>query len=491
MKRAAGILLHPTSLPSPYGIGDFGDNAYTWIRLLKNAGISHWQYCPIGPTTDGDSPYQSLCSFAGNPILISPQKLFESGLLTTAELAQYPRSADPEKVNFSEVFCAKDELFTKAFVRFKPDDAFAAFCEKERYWLDDYAVFCVMRSHTQCRAWNTWESGIRMRDPQAIESLKKQNAEELSYHMFLQYIFTCQFESLKAFAGEMGVVLVGDVPIYVALDSSDTWAMPSQFELDETGDPLRVSGVPPDYFCEDGQLWGNPLYKWDNMKKDGYRWWIERLKKALQYANIVRLDHFRGFQAYWAIDAKSETAKNGVWEKGPGMDLFTAVKNALGGLPFIAEDLGDITPAVDKLRTETGLPGMRVLQFAFDGNPNNPHLPYAMSQNSVVYTGTHDNTTTAGWLETLSGVERQRVDEYCGCEGGAGVEDIVRCAFAAPSDLCVVPMQDVVGQGAPFRMNVPGTARGNWRYRVHEKYMTDETFAKVKDFALIYGRANR
>jgi len=488
MKRSAGILLHPTSLPSLFGIGDFGEDAYTWVRLLKNAGITHWQYCPIGPTGDGDSPYQCLCSFAGNPVLISPQKLHESGLLTKDDLAKYPAQASEEVVDFQKVFAAKDELFSRAFSRFAPDDAFHAFCEKEKAWLDDYAVFCVMRAIAGCRAWNTWDSGIRLRQAQAVALLKKENAEQIAYHKFLQYIFTCQFESVKQFANEMGVVLVGDVPIYAAFDSCDTWSAPWQFELDAVGGPVRVSGVPPDYFCENGQLWGNPLYRWDVMKSDGYAWWISRLKKALQFANIVRLDHFRGFESYWAIDAKSNTAKNGAWEKGPGMDLFTAIKKELGDLPFIAEDLGDITPEVDKLRNDAGLPGMRVLQFAFDGNPNNPHLPYAITQNSVVYTGTHDNTTLAGWLDTLSGVERQHVDEYCGC--GADVGSIVRCAFSSVADLCVVPMQDVIGQDASYRMNVPGTARGNWRYRLHAKYLKPETFAAVHEFGRIYGRAS-
>jgi len=487
MKRAAGILLHPTSLPSPYGIGDFGGEALTWISMLKDAGQSYWQFCPLGPTGSGDSPYQCRCSFAGNPLLISPERLHEAGLLIKDDLDQFP-SLPHDTVDFEAVAAEKQKLFQRAFERFRTTDEFEAFCENEKYWLDDYAMFCVLKEGFGNRPWNEWDPAFKLRSPKALDSTRAKHARELSFHFFLQFVFFTQWKALRRHAASVGVRLIGDIPIYVALDSSDVWASPSLFEFDVGLRPERVSGVPPDYYSATGQLWGNPLYRWDAMKRDGYRWWVSRLAKSLEFADVIRLDHFRGFESYWAVPAGSPTAEKGEWVKGPGIAFFRQLTAKLGGLPLIAEDLGDITPAVERLRTDAGLPGMKVLQFAFDGNPANPHLPYAVIPDSIVYTGTHDNDTAAGWLNTVSGVVRRRIDTYLGLGKTTECEDLVRCAYATAADLCVTPLQDVLGLDSSHRMNTPGQASGNWRWRCPPHLFSPQAFLKVKEFSEIYGR---
>jgi 4-alpha-glucanotransferase len=488
MKRTAGILLHPTSLPSAFGIGDFGSEAFSWMTMLREAGQSYWQFCPLGPAGAGDSPYQCLCSFAGNPLLISPLRLHESGLLTKDDLDRYP-SLPPGAVDYGTVAAEKEKLFVKAFDRFRTTDGFEAFCAKEKYWLDDYALFCVLKKIFKGLPWFEWDADYRLRRAPALESVRKDHGREMSFQFFLQFEFYTQWNAVKERAARENLRLIGDIPIYVALDSCEVWASPAAFELDGDLCPRRVSGVPPDYFAKTGQLWGNPLYRWDVMKNDGYAWWVSRIRKALEFADVVRLDHFRGFESYWAVPRGSATAENGEWIKGPGMDFFNCLKRELGGLPFIAEDLGDITPAVDRLRTGTGLPGMKVLQFAFDGNRNNPHLPYAVTRDSVVFTGTHDNDTTAGWLDTLSGVVRSRIDSYLGQGKTSECEDLVRCAYATVADLCIIPLQDVLGLDSQNRMNTPGQAGGNWRWRCPPHLFASASLMKVKEFAEIYGRS--
>jgi 4-alpha-glucanotransferase len=374
MKRSAGIFLHPTSLPSQFGIGDFGDSAFQWISMLSDAGQSSWQFSPLGPADGSGSPYQCMCSFAGNPLLISPAKLVEKGLLTAADVQGYP-PLPQERVDYASVAREKEKLFRIAFGRFQPDEEFDSFCAKEKHWLDNYALFCAIRDAHSGREWPAWDVPFKLRHAAALDSFCRQHPDDLRYHAFLQFVFHGQWATVRAQAADAGIQLIGDIPIYVALESADAWSSPELFEFDANGNPLRVSGVPPDYYSETGQLWGNPLYKWEVMKRDGYAWWIERIRKSLEYADIVRLDHFRAFESFWAVPAGSATAINGEWVKGPGIDLFAEIKKAIGSLPFIAEDLGIITDKVEKLRDDAGLPGMKVMQFAFDGNALNPHLP--------------------------------------------------------------------------------------------------------------------
>jgi len=487
MKRAAGVLLHPASLPSKFGIGDFGDEACSWISMLGAANQTYWQFLPIGPTGAGDSPYQSPCAFAGNPLFVSPVRLCQAGLLSQAELDAYPLMSE-DRVDYAAVTREKEKLLWLAYSRFVKTPEFDAFCESEKYWLADFSLYCILKKQFAGTSWNSWDQPYKLRNADALARVSREHADEMGYIAFVQYMFFTQWKLLREHARAQGVQIIGDIPIYVALDSSDAWSAPHLFEFDNDCNPLRVAGVPPDYFAATGQLWGNPLYRWDVMKEDGYAWWIARIRKAIQFADIVRIDHFRAFESYWAIAAKSETAINGEWVKGPGMDFFSHLSASIGMLPLIAEDLGDITEAVDKLRNETGLPGMKVLQFAFDGNPENPHLPYNISSVNVVYTGTHDNDTTAGWLDTLSGVDRRRIDAYMGVDYPSDVDDIIRLAYASPAQTCIVPLQDILQLDSTHRMNIPGTPSGNWGWRCPAQLFRSEVFAKVNEMAKVYGR---
>ena len=490
MKRSAGIFLHPTSLPSPFGIGDMGGAAYHWLTTLKNCNQSYWQVCPLGPTGYGDSPYQCLSSFAGNTSLISPVKLMEDGLISRAEISSFPALPE-ERVDFQAVEREKEALFRKAYDRFNDSDEFAAFCEKENYWLDRYALYRVIKGKCGDRPWNAWDPEFKLCYPAALNSMRQFEKKEIRYHKFLQYLFDRQWAQLKSHANSQGISIIGDIPIYVALDSADAWSLPDFFEFDEHCNPIRVAGVPPDYFSATGQLWGNPIYKWDSMRADRYSWWISRLKKTLERVDVVRLDHFRGFESFWAIAAGRQDAVIGEWVAGPGIDFFNQVRQSLGDLPLIAEDLGNITPQVIGLRLAAGIPGMKVLQFAFDGDPTNWHLPYNIVADNIVYTGTHDNDTTLGWFSQLCDKERKTVLDYLGCPEADVVEHFVRMAYATPGNLCIIPLQDVLELDAPHRMNMPGKKEGNWTWRCTMDMLSqgsDKT-ERMGDFARIYGRA--
>lgn len=487
MKRAAGILMHPTSLPSRFGIGDLGEEAFTWISMLREAGQSYWQFFPLGPTGRFGSPYQCMCSFAGNPLLISPIKLAEQGLLTKEELLSYPYFPE-EKVDFPGVAREKEKLFRISYQRFRESEGFDKFCRNQSYWLDDYTLFSALSYVNDGRVWTIWDTLFRLRNKNAIDSFRIQHRDDLRFHAFLQFVFHEQWAAIRAHAQKENIRLIGDIPIYVALDSSDAWASSELFEFDADANPLRVAGVPPDYYAETGQLWGNPVYRWNQMKKFDYKWWIRRIRKTLEFVDIIRLDHFRAFESFWAVPWGSKTAEHGEWGKGPGASFFNSIKEAIGSLPFIAEDLGVITDEVIDLRDRFGFPGTKVLQFAFDGNPNNPHLPYNIFPNSVVYTGTHDNDTTTGWLNTLSGVERRRVDAYISSGNTSSLEDLIRLAYSTTAELCIIPMQDVLGLDSRSRMNVPGKAEGNWNWRCRKEEFTIDKLFKVKEFADLYGR---
>lgn len=487
MKRASGIFLHPTSLPSRFGIGDLGESAFHWIDILAQSKQRFWQVCPLGPTGFGDSPYQSLCSFAGNTLLISPVKLYELGLLTQDEVSDYPALPDIS-VDYGRVIAEKSALFEKAYDRFNDSKEFLEFCEQEHHWLDDFALFTVIKERNAQKSWATWDTPLRLRFPAAIEGFLASEHRAIRYQKFLQFMFRCQWNELRAYAKSNTVGIIGDVPYYVAFDSSDTWASPELFELDDKGNPVRVAGVPPDYFSKTGQLWGNPLYLWNNMRQDGYSWWINRIRKSLDMVDYLRLDHFRGFESYWAVPAGSPTAVNGTWEYGPGEELFNALKHALGSVPLIAEDLGEITHGVEHLRRKAGVPGMKVLQFAFDNDPENPYLPHNVSADSIMYTGTHDNDTSLGWFTSLSEKEHIFVSRYLGCTDETFIDRFLRCAGSSASKLCIFPAQDVLGLGPGNRMNTPGSESGNWRWRLLPEYLAASYFTAIGDLTEVYGR---
>jgi 4-alpha-glucanotransferase len=492
--RTSGILLHPTSLPGRLGIGDLGDAAYRFIDFLVASGQQLWQIMPLGPTSYGDSPYQALSAFAGNPLLISLERLAEEHYLAPWDLDGAP--AFPEhRVDYGAVIDFKQQLLRLSFENFKANaDAeqkaqLQDFGVANRVWLDDYALFAALKDHYAGVNWGAWENDIATRQPDALEHWRATLAGPIQYHRFVQFQFFKQWSALKEYANRQGIRIVGDIPIFVAYDSANAWSHPERFYFDEGGNPTVVAGVPPDYFSPTGQLWGNPLYRWDVMAQNGYAWWIARFQVAFEQVDIVRLDHFRGFEAYWAVAAGEKTAINGTWVKGPGVDLFRAVEEALGPLPIIAEDLGLITPEVEALREELGFPGMKVLQFAFTGDPENPYLPHNHERNYVVYTGTHDNDTTYGWFSNAGREERIAIQRYLDSPCYGIHWELIRLALMSVARAAIFPLQDVLGVGSEGRMNTPGRASGNWSWRYTEGMLTDAVRDRLKALTGLYGRA--
>jgi len=490
MNRSSGIFLHPTSLPSPFGIGDLGGEAYRWVGSLKSCLQKFWQVCPLGPTGFGDSPYQSLSSYAGNTLLISPAKLVEYGYLDRADIAAYAPMPD-DRIDYGLVISEKEKLFHAAFSRFVETPEFEEFCRREKYWLDDFALYMVIKNSQQGQPWYQWKPPLRLRFPAALEEIGSVQRKQVLYHKFLQYVFHRQWRELRAYANEQGIRIIGDMPYYVCYDSADAWAAPDVFELDDIGNPLRIAGVPPDFFTSTGQLWGNPVYRWETMRADGYAWWVGRLRKAFQFCSVVRLDHFRGFESFWAVRSGSSTAQAGEWVKGPGLDFFNTVKKTLGPLEILAEDLGEITASVEELRRAAGFPGMKVLQFAFDGKADNPYLSYNITADSVIYTATHDNDTSVAWFENLDIGRKQQVRGYLGCGDDPDdfIDRFLRLAFQAPSELCIIPVQDVLALGPGNRMNTPGTTGGNWQWRMKADGYTAERCGLIRDYTRMYGRS--
>ncbi len=490
IQRSCGVFLHPTSLPSPFGVGDLGDNAFRWVDTLARFNHTVWQLCPLGPTGYGNSPYQCLSSFAGNPVLISPRKLLEDGMLMQSDLDSYPRFSE-YRASFDEVRIEKHRLFEVAFARTKSSKEFEKFIESHKWWLDTYSVFMALKEHFEGRPWFEWPKDLRLHKEDAIEEIRPRISERVRYHQFVQFLFFAQWGRLKAHAEERGVKIVGDIPYYVALDSADIWGSPELFELDSKGQPSRVAGVPPDYFSATGQLWGNPLFRWGRMKKDGYAWWKARMRAALDMVDMVRIDHFRGFESYWAVPAGSTTAENGKWEKGPGMTFFRSLEKDFGELPLIAEDLGMITEDVWILRDNAKIPGMKVLQFAFDDNPDNPYLPYNYEHRSLVYTGTHDNNTSIGWYNSLGDREKHLVRVYMGCGDDRFLDTFLRLAYSSCAEMCIVPLQDILGLDESHRFNTPGTGQGNWDWRFTWEMLDESRMGMVAEFAWTYGRFPR
>jgi 4-alpha-glucanotransferase len=493
--RSSGILCHPTSFPSRYGIGDLGQGAHAFVDWLASAGQQLWQVLPLGPTGYGDSPYQSFSAFAGNPLLISPDSLVWSGLLPPEALLDAP-DFPLTRVDFEAVIGYKQSLLSRSYEYFlahasaDQQAGFAMFRERNSDWLADYALFMALKSYFGGGSWHGWPRDILLREAGAPAYYRATLANGIAYQEYLQWLFAEQWGALKAHANGSGIQIVGDIPIFVAEDSADVWSHPELFKLDAEGNPTVIAGVPPDLFSKTGQRWGNPHYRWDAMAEDGYHWWIERIRHTLKQVDIVRIDHFRGFEASWEVPAGEETAANGQWVKGPGAALFRAVETALGKLPIIAEDLGVITPEVDALRLQFDLPGMKILQFAFAMENNPKYLPHNFEQNCIVYPGTHDNNTVFGWFNEAGrlGGEKWNCLRYLGTDGHELAWDFVRSAWGSVANQAVACLQDVMGLGAEARMNFPSTESGNWQWRYTSEMLTDALCARLREMTVIYER---
>lgn len=496
--RSFGVLLHPTSLPGRYGIGDLGESAYRFVDYLRACGATLWQTLPLGPTGYGDSPYACFSAFAGNPLLISPDKLVEEGLLAPGDVGYVP-DFPADRVDFGLVINYKRDLFNRAFANFEKARRSAPNREYDRFvaengaaWLDDYALFMALKEKNNGAVWSDWDPKLVKREKKALALAREELRAKIDFFKFLQFEFFSQWAALKSYANAKGVSIVGDIPIFVAYDGADAWVHPEIFRLDEKGRPVVVAGVPPDFFSATGQYWGNPLYDWKALKKSGFAWWIARFKNALGLFDIIRIDHFRGFEAYWEIPATEKTAVNGKWVKAPGRELFRAIRRSLGELPIIAEDLGVITPEVESIRDEFGFYGMKILQFAFSGNEGDSakYLPHTYrTSHSIVYTGTHDNETTAGWYRNLAPKDQKFVRDYIGTDGKAIHFDMVRLAMASVCDVAIVPLQDLIGADNAGRMNTPGTFGGkNWGYRFAPEDLKMMTAAKIKKMCELFGR---
>ena len=490
LPRSAGILLHPTSLPGPFGIGDIGPAAHAWIDTLARTGLTWWQILPVGPTGFGDSPYQSYSTFAGNLNLLSPELLVHYGLLTEEDVR--PPAFPNDRVDYPAVEPFKLGLVRRAWANFRAGRAdhlraaYDGFLHEKQAWVGDYALFMAIKDARGGQPWYDWPGDLRHRGP-ALADARHELADSVGAHLFGQFLFFRQWAALRAHAREKGVRLIGDVPIFVSPDSADVWAYPLGYLLDDNLRPRVVAGVPPDYFSKSGQLWGNPHYDWEAMRRDGFAWWVARMKATLDLVDLVRIDHFRGFCAAWQVPGGEATAVNGKWVPGPGRELFDRLRAEIGGLPFIAEDLGEITPGVYALRDGLGLPGMKVLHFAFD-KPTNPFLPHNYPSHCVAYTGTHDNDTTRGWYATCPEYERELYRRYVARDGSDVAWDLIRLAWSSVADLAIAPLQDVLDLGTDARMNTPGTCGGNWRWRVPAGLPDGWALGRLTEMTAMYGR---
>jgi len=491
------VLLHPTSLPGRFGIGDLGPEAYRFIDFLANTGQQLWQVLPLGPTGFGNSPYMCYSAIAGNPLLISPERLREDGLLTDEDLHRMPEFP-ANRVDYDRVVAAKMALFRNACDRFSHaseeyQQKFQTFCDSKSDWLDDYALFMALKQDNQDKSWHEWDPGLLKREPAALEQVRRKLSREIFFHKFLQFEFFRQWSDLKHYANEREISIIGDIPIYVAHDSADVWANPENFVLDvRTGEPAMMAGVPPDYFSATGQLWGNPIYNWKRLKQTRFAWWIQRFHALRDYVDIIRIDHFRGFEGFWAVPKGQDTAMKGKWLKAPGQEFFEILLQDLGELPVLAEDLGVITPEVEALRDRFAFPGMKVLHFAFGSDPGNPFLPFNYPQNCVVYTGTHDNDTTLGWFKTLNDYERNNVMHYLGEVTEQTISwALIRIAMSSIAKMAIVPFQDILGLDTDARMNTPSVAEGNWGWRYTTDALTPDLQVKLATLTWLFGRSQR
>ncbi len=483
-----------SSLPSRFGIGGFSKEAYDFVDFLAASGQSLWQILPLGPTGYGDSPYQSFSTFAGSPYYISLDALIEEGLLTEEECSSVDFGNDTKRVDYEKIYYTRFELLRKAFERAnRSDDAdYSAFVKENELWLKDYAMYMAVKDFLGGVSWIEWDEEIRLRKPKAMKKYEKELADDIAFYSYQQYLFSKHWRALKEYANKKGIQIVGDIPIYVAFDSADTWAKPELFQLDQKNVPTAVAGCPPDAFSATGQLWGNPLYRWDYHEETGFAWWMQRLAHCFDIYDIVRIDHFRGFDEYWAVPYGDETAENGEWKPGPGYKLFEVMKKTLGNRAVIAEDLGFLTPSVLKLVKKTGYPGMKILQFAFDSREESDYLPHKYPNNCVVYTGTHDNDTVNGWLATLNKKDLAFVKKYVNVKRTPELcETLIRTALGSVADTAVIPMQDYLGLGGEARINTPSTLGGNWEWRMEKDACTEELSKHMLELAWIYGRTVR
>ena len=483
-----------SSLPSPYGIGTFGKAAYEYADFLKESGQKYWQVLPLGPTSYGDSPYQSFSPFAGNPYFIDLEKLIEEGLLTKEECDKCDFGKDPEHVPYEKIYNARFDLLKKAFNREKLSENkdYKKFCKENSFWLKDYGLYMAVKHSFGDVCFIEWDEDIRTRQKKAVEEYSKKYADEVEFYCYLQFKFDEQWKALKKYANKKGVKLIGDIPIYVAFDSADTWANPELFMFDKDRKPVGVAGCPPDYFAATGQLWGNPLYNWEYHKKTGYEWWMKRLGNCFKMYDVVRIDHFRGFDEFYFIPYGDKTAEFGHWEKGPGYDLFDTLKKKMGKKPIIAEDLGLLTPSVIKLVKKCGYPGMKILEFAFDSGEDNDYLPHNYDKNCIVYTGTHDNDTTIGWFSTLRKKDKDYTKKYLGIKNAKNIAwDLIRLAQSSVADTCIIPMQDYLELGNDARINLPSTLGNNWVWRMSGEALTDVLADKIHDMTATYGRCDK
>ena len=490
--RSSGILLPVASLPGKYGIGSFSKEAYKFVDDLKEAGQNYWQILPLGPTGYGDSPYQSFSTFAGNPYFIDLDTLIEEGLLKESEVNSYDWGSNKSYIDYEKIWLSRFKVLKIAFERFDADDKeYRVFTEDNSFWLDDYALYMAVKNSFGGVSFIEWDEDIRKRDSKAIEKYKEELKEEIEFYKFQQFKFNEQWNKLKAYANKNGIKIIGDIPIYVAFDSADTWANPELFQFDEEGLPTGVAGCPPDAFSATGQLWGNPLYKWDYHKTTDYEWWIKRIKNCYKLYDVVRIDHFRGFDEYYNIPYGDSTAEFGKWEKGPGIELFKAIKKELGEIDIIAEDLGFLTESVLELVKETGYPGMKILEFAFDSREESDYLPHNYTNNCVVYTGTHDNNTLKGWFNELTKEDKAFVFKYLDKKKLKKKTlhwDFIRLAMGSVANLCVIPVQDYLGLGAEARINTPSTLGNNWKWRMSEGALSKELLDRIYKITKLYSR---
>lgn len=491
--RASGLLLPIASLPSKYGIGSFSKSAYEFIDSLKKAGQKYWQILPIGPTGYGDSPYQSFSTFAGNPYFIDLDMLVEDGLLTVKECESYDFGDDPRYIDYEKIYLSRFQILRKAYERsnITLNKEFIAFQEENASWLEDYALYMAIKKHFINLSWCEWDEDIKQRKASALEIYRIKLKKDIEFYRYIQYLFTLQWTGLKEYANENGIKIIGDIPIYVAFDSADTWSHPELFQLDEMQNPIAVAGCPPDGFSATGQLWGNPLYRWDMHQATNYDWWLQRIAYSFQLYDTVRVDHFKGFDEYYSIPYGNLTAENGQWEKGPGYEFFQTIIRKLGRVDIIAEDLGYITDSVRELLKQTGYPGMKVLEFAFDSREESDYLPHNYDKNCVVYTGTHDNDTLTGWFENIGKEDKALALSYLNrtLKGIKNINwDLIRLAHQSVAKLCIIPVQDYLGFGKEARINTPSTVGDNWKWRLCEGDITDGLLIKIKKITELYGR---
>ncbi|NLG04256.1 MAG: 4-alpha-glucanotransferase [Clostridia bacterium] len=492
--RKSGVLFPVASLPGKYGIGTFSKSAYEFVDRLKEAGQSYWQILPLGPTGYGDSPYQSFSTYAGNPYLIDLETLIDEGLLTKAECDACDFGKDKTYINYEKIYGSRFKILYKAYERsniLKKKD-FKLFTQKHAHWLDDYAAYMAIKKSFEGKSFIEWDEDIRKRDEKTLQEYRKKYAKEIVFYQFQQYVFWKQWGKLKSYANQNGIKIIGDIPIYVAFDSADTWANPQLFQFDENNMPIAVAGCPPDAFSATGQLWGNPLYDWAYHKKTDYEWWVNRIKYCFELYDVVRVDHFRGFDAYYSIPYGHKTAQKGKWIKGPGYDIFKTLNKKLGDMEIIAEDLGYLTPSVNKLVKDTGYPGMKVLQFAFDSREESDYLPHNYDSNCVVYTGTHDNDTLTGWYQVLAKADKKLSQDYLNNHDAAPEHiawDFIRLAMSSVAKLCIVPMQDYLELDSSARINIPSTLGGrNWQWRMSKGAFNKSLAKKMRAMTKLYGR---